>query len=131
MKQVWVRFAEEKDAEQFGEWVEQAKAINLFDPAVMAYPTTKTLVAHNGEALLYMPVQTTLTMESLAPKPGIAPIEEALALREITKAVALLASQAGIREAYFLCKDERVVKFATAHGYEELPYKTLRLKVGQ
>lgn len=152
MKQVFVRFAEPKDDAEFTAWVKAAQDINLFDPKVMTYPTTRTLVAHNGESLVYMPVQTTLTMESLAPRPGIAPIDEAIALREITKAVALLASQAGVREVYFPCKDERVVKFATNHGYEELgewkdekppepvpnkegkwfwPWKTLRLKVGQ
>lgn len=106
-----------------------AQGINLFDPAVMDYPTTRTVVAHNGEPLMYMPYQQVLMMESLAPKPGISPIEEGLALREITKSVALLASQAGIREAYFLCKDERVVKFASAHGFEVLPWTTMRMRL--
>jgi hypothetical protein len=129
MKQVFVRFADQKDAPQFEQWVTAAQAINLWDPAIMDYPTTRTLVAHNGEPLMYMPVQTALMMESLAPKPGISPIEEGLALREITKAVALLASQQQIRESYFLCKDERVVKFASAHGYELLPWKTLRMRL--
>lgn len=131
MKQVFVRLAEDKDASQFEEWVKAAQEINLFDPNVMTYPTTRTLVAHNGENLLYMPVQNVLMMESLAPKPGIAPIDEAVALREITKTVAFMASQQGIREQYFLCKDERVVKFGSAHGYEVLPFKVLRMKVGQ
>jgi len=130
MKQVFVRFADQKDAPQFEEWVMAAQAINLFDPAVMDYPTTRTLVAHNGVGpLMYMPYQTALMMESLAPKPGITPIEEGLALREITKAVALLASQMQIRESYFLCKDERVVKFASAHGYEVLPWTTMRMRL--
>lgn len=130
MKQIWVRFAEAKDEPQFAEWVKAAQEINLFDPSVMSYPTTKTLCAHTDEeAKLFMPYQLTLTMESLAPKPGIAPIEEALALREIAKAINVLASQAAIREVYFLCKDERVVKFAENHGFEKLPYTTMRLKV--
>jgi len=129
MKQIFVRLAEAKDAETFDAWVKNAQDINLFDPGVMAYPTTKTLVAHNGEPLVYMPVQTTLTMESLAPKPDIAPIDEALALRELTKTVAFMASQLGVKEIYFLCKDDRVVKFAEAHGYEKLPWTTMRMKV--
>jgi hypothetical protein len=129
LKQVYVRFANQADAPQFSEWVTAAREINLFDPAVMDYPTTRTLVAHNGEPLLYMPVQQVLMMESLAPKPGLTPIEEGLALREITKAVALLGSQASIRESYFLCKDERVVKFGAAHGYELLPWKTMRMRL--
>jgi len=137
MKQIFVRFAEERDAERFDAWVKLAQEINLFDAAVMKYPTTKTLVAEipeNGQPadeLLYMPYQTALMMESLAPKPGIEPINQALALREITKAMALLASQAGIKELYFGCKDERVVKFAEAHGWEVLQWKMLRMKVGQ
>jgi len=129
MKQVFVRFAEERDNPQFTAWMNAAQDINLFDPAVMSYPTTRTLLAHNGEALVYMPIQNALMMESLAPKPGITPIEEAIALREITKAVALLASQQQIRETYFLCKDERVVKFASAHGYEVLPWTTMRMRL--
>lgn len=130
MKQMWVRFAEAKDDAKFTDWVGKAAAINLFDPGIMEYPCTKVLVAHTREEeKLFMPYQLTLTMESLAPKPDIAPIDEALALRELTKAVALLASQANIREVYFLCKDERVVKFAEAHGFEKLPFTTMRLKV--
>lgn len=129
MQQVWVRFAEEKDKAEFMDWVEKARAINLFDPDVLSYPNAKVLVAHNGSPLLYMPIQMAVIMESLAPKPGISEIEEALALREIAKATAVLASQAGSKEIYFLCKDTRVTEFAERHGFEILPWTTLRKKI--
>jgi|SRR5579871_2124398 len=128
MKQVWVRPAEPKDAQQFVEWANHSKEINLFDPDVMTYPTTVTLLAHTDEPLMYMPFQAAVVMESLAPRPGLSPLEEALALREITKHVVHLGRVGGFREAYFICKDERVVEFAKKHGFEEIPHKVMRLK---
>jgi hypothetical protein len=128
-KQIYVRPAEAKDAELFTEWAKASAQINLFDPDVMSYPSTVTLVAHSDQPEVFMPLQTTVTLESLAPRPGISPLTEAVALRELIHAAALMAHMAKVKELYFLCKDDRVIELAKRHGFEELPFTTLRLKL--
>lgn len=131
MQPIWVRPAEPKDAGLLADWMAKARAINIFDMDIVNYPSLQVLCAHNSEPLLYMPLQLVVMLESLAPKPGITPREEALALRELAHAVVLLAKQHKVSEVYFLCKDQRVVDFATAHGFQQMPdhVKTLRLKL--
>ncbi len=136
MKSVSVRVStvgetKPEDQKLFSEWSWAAREINCFDPEVMGYPRTVLLCAEaKGGPLLYMPLQSVLMMESLAPQPGLSPRQEALALRQISRAVEQIAQHTQHREAYFLCKDERVVKIAAAHGYEVLSgYTVLRKKI--
>lgn len=128
MKQIFVRQAVPNDAPIYQEWAPTTKDA-LLDPGVLTYPSTRVLVAHHGDPVLMMPVQTAFVLESLAVKPGLSPLEEAEALKQLTKTVAYAAGSQGVREIYFLCKDERVVEFAKRHGYEEIPWKCLRLKL--
>jgi len=130
MKQVWVRPLEPSDLPKLQEWMTRIASENLFDPDVLSYPHTVVLVAHDGEPLLYMPVQLTATLESLAPRPGATPREMAEALKQMVKAVAFLSHGKGIKEVYFVCKDPDVVELAKRHGFEEMP-TTLRLKLNQ
>jgi len=53
----------------------------------------------------------------------------AQALRDFTKAAELMASTQNIRELYFLCRDDALIAMAKNHGYEEMPFKVLRMKL--
>ena len=130
MRQVWVRPAEPKDFDKIQEWMLRIVQLNLFDADIANYPQTQWLCAYDESGpLLYMPYQPVISMESLAPRPGLSPREEAMALREITKTVAYKAKECRIEEIVFACKDERVIDFAQTHGFEVLPWKVLRLKL--
>lgn len=120
-----------EDQKLFSEWVWAAREINCFDVDVLTYPRTIMLCAEQSDKpILFMPLQSVLMMESLAPQPGLSPRQEALALRQISRAVEQIAQDSLHRETYFLCKDERVVTIAAAHGYEVLQgYTILRKKM--
>jgi len=131
MKHIWTRYADfAKDTPEFIEYMKGAQDINLFDPDVMTYPNTKVLAAYGQEGVkMFMPFQMTITLESLAPKPGLTEREEALALKELAQQVVFLAKANGIEEVYFLCSDDTVINFAEKHGFERIPHTTMRLKL--
>lgn len=128
MKQVWVRPADEKDIPKLEKWLKDT-ANNLFDPDVLTYPQTTILAAHDTEPIVYMPVQIAAVLESLAVRPGASPLEFASAIKELIKTVAFLSKTRGIHELYFVSKDENVNRLAAKHGFEEVPWKLLRLKL--
>lgn len=68
-------------------------------------------------------------LESLAINPESSELDKAQALRDLVKAVSLLASTEGITEIYMLDGGGGVAELATKHGFEELPYKIYRLKL--
>jgi N-acetylglutamate synthase-like GNAT family acetyltransferase len=129
MKQVWVRPLEERDLPKLADWITRIADKNILDPDVLKYPETTVLCAHTDKQRLFMPVQLAAMLESLAPAPDLTPMEFSECIKQLVKAVALAARGKGVHEVYFLCKDEDVVKLAKHHGFEELPYKTLRLKL--
>lgn len=130
MKQLWVRpYEHEKDCNELSKWLE-GTANNLADSAVLAYPSTAILCAHEDRrSIAFMPVQTTVTLESLAINPDATPRETAEALKQLTKTVAFLAQSKQIKEIYFLCADDSTADFALRHGFEEMPHRTLRMKL--
>jgi len=129
MKQLKLRFASPEDAATLLEWL-QANPENDFDKDILQYPTLQVVCAYSDEGpVAYLPVQKALVLESTARVPGISDADSAQALRDFTKAAELMASAQGIREIYFLCKDDRLAAMARGHGYEELPWKTLRMKL--
>lgn len=128
MKQMWVRPITEADLPKLSEWMHSTPD-NLFDKDVLRYPETTTLCAHSGEPVMYLPVQAAAVLESIARKPDATPLEVAEALKQLLKVIVTLCSMRGIHEVYFLCKDENVVNLAKRHGFEEMPWKTLRMKI--
>src|SRR5437588_430625 len=101
----------EEDRKNFAEWVWASRALNCFDMEVVSYPKTVMVRADAPEgAVLYVPLQSVLLFESLAPKPGISPRMEALALYLIGEKVSEMALHTGHREVYFFCKDDRVAE---------------------
>ena len=119
------------DTKNFIDWVWQARIINCFDPDVLKYPRTIMATAEEQEAaLLYIPVQPVLMFESIAPKPGISPRKEALALWKIGQMLEDVSKMTGFQEQYFLCKDDRVADICAEHGFTELVgYRLLKKKI--
>lgn len=111
----------EQDKKNFAEWVWQMLHLNLFDMDVIGYPRTIMLRAQADEdPILYCPLQSVLMFESLAPKPGLSPRQEALALWRFGELVDKLALESGHREVYFMCADDRVADICARHGFQEV-----------
>jgi len=130
MKNVTVRDAEPKDAPNYADWLEAASDINLVDKAVYSYPTCNTLVVEKSdEPVLMNSFQLCIVMEALAPKPGLPPMDEARALKALFDSIKRVAEASGIKEVLFGCKDPRVDKFVTRHGFEKLSFPVYRIKL--
>lgn len=129
MRQLKVRIARPEDSKEIGEWLVGTPQ-NLFDPEILAYPTFRAISAYNGDGnIAHLPCQQALLLESLAVKPGASGMDSAQAFRDLVKAMELLASSFGIRELYFVCKDQDVVRVAEGHGFERLEFPVVRLKL--
>ena len=129
MNHVWVRKVESKDAIQLADWL-QSTANNLADRDVFFYPHSTVNVAFSGaKKLAFMPAQLATVLESLAINPENTERETARALAELTKAIVLQSRERGVKEIYFVCKDESTAEFAKRQLFEELPYRTFRLKI--
>lgn len=109
--------------------VEGQKNNNYFDPNVLRYGATFTLVARSkSKDVLYIPIQTVFMLESLAINPDATKHEVAVALREVLVSLGLLAQRSGIGEIYFLGTNDDTNAFALKHGLEELPWRAFRMK---
>jgi|SRR6185312_2026036 len=126
-----LRSAEPKDSKNYSDWLLAAKDINLLDCKVFDYPTANTLVVgdRDGEPLLMNTFQAVIVMEALAPKPGLSPLREARALKELFEGIKKIAAATGVREVMFGCKDERLMKFIEGRGFERLSFPVFRYKV--
>jgi hypothetical protein len=128
LKQLKIKLAGPDDAAALVEWLNATKG-NLFDAAILKYPTLRTLCSYDGQPVAYLPTQRALFLESLAVNPTASLMERAQAFRDLVKASELLASSEGIRELYMLCADETVLKIAEGHGFERVPYPLVRMKL--
>lgn len=126
-----VRPAEPRDAEAYLAWLKAASDINLVDPSTVNYPTANTLVVEDrqGEPALMNTFHAVICMEALAPKPGLTPMQEARALKELFDGIKKIAAATGVREIWFGCKDERLAKFIEGRGFERLSFPCFRFKV--
>lgn len=112
MKTFQGRTAEPRDADNYFNWLKAASDINLVDTKVYEYPTTNTIVVDaDNTPVLMNSVHLVLQMEALAPKPGLPPKDEALALRELLKCIHNLAKNTGIAEIFFTCADPNLETF--------------------
>lgn len=126
---IWVRFAD-KAKEPVQQWLEANKARNSFDAAVLDYPATRVLAAHNnGTTYTYMPVQQTAMLESIGINPQATPTQVAASVLEMTKAAATLAHAAGFREIFFLVSDENTAQGAKLMGFEDCPFRVMRKRL--
>ena len=98
------------------------------DPEVLTYPSTAILVAEDGKDKVYLPVQTCFVMETLGYHEAISNLSLALAMKQLTSILVWEMGEKGIGEMYFLGSNEETNSFALQNGFEEVPYKVLRLK---
>lgn len=129
MRQLKLRFSRPEDRPKILEWL-KANPDNGFDPDILGYPTLQVLCAYSDEGpVAFLPIQTAIVLESTARMPGITDVDSAQALRDCTKAAELLASAQHIREIYFLAKEPKLIEMAKNHGYEEMPWTPMRMKL--
>lgn len=130
MKKITVRPAEPSDAHSFFEYTLASLDINLADADSLTAPTFTVLAADSEEGPeMYMPYQLTMTLDALAPKPGLDPRKEAICLKRLMEYAVDTCNKIGVSEINFMCCDKRVIEFAEAHGFEVLIHPVLRLKV--
>lgn len=128
MQNIWVRKIEKRDVAELGQWLNDTPQ-NLFDPAVFFYPQTSTDVAFKRDKKIgFMPMQLVAMLESLGFNPEATEREKAIALSELVKSAMWKAREKGIKEIYFVCKDDSTAEFAK-QLFEELPHRTFRLKI--
>lgn len=113
------RLAKPEEAGKAVEWLASTPQ-NLFDPEVLGYPSSLTFCVENGEPLLYMPLQVTLTMESIGKKPGIRHRDMALSLVQLIEGIYNFAKGANIAEIYFICVEPGIVEQAKHFGFEKV-----------
>lgn len=129
MEHIWVRKIEQRDIPQLGQWLVNTPN-NLFDRDVFFYPQTTTNVAYKHDRKIgFMPMQLATILESLAFNPDATEREKALALAELVKVAVWQSRERGVKEIYFVCKDESTAEFAKRHHFEEMPHRTFRLKI--
>jgi hypothetical protein len=130
MEKVTVRPAEPEDSQNYMDWLAAASDRNMVDLDVYGYPACVTFTVQEGESPILMNSQhPVMMMEALAPKPGITPRQEAIALKKLFEAVKLIAQATGTREIWFACKDESLNKFVEHHGFEKITVPMYRIKV--
>lgn len=125
-----IRPAEPKDAGDYTDWLKGSSDINLVDWNVYGYPAINTLVVEQeAEPVLMTSAHPVLTVEALAPKPGLKPKDEARALKKLFEGLRNLAIASGIAEINFTCSDERVIRFAEKHGLKRVTTPILKMVV--
>jgi hypothetical protein len=128
MEQLKLRVALPEDTKQIVDWL-NLNPFNLFDPAILKYPTLRVLCAYDESPVAYLPTQRVLVLESIAPNPIASDSARAQALRDLVKGAELLASSDAIKEIYFIASDPAVTNIALSNGFEQLPWPLLRLKL--
>lgn len=121
----------EQDIKDFMAYVWEMKSLNMFDCDVIGYPKTVMLRAKSEDGnQLFIPMQSVLMFDSIAPRPGLSARHEALALAKIGEVVVQAARDTGTKEIYFFCRDDRVADLCARHGYDEIKgVRLLRKKV--
>ena len=129
MLPVFVRPAKQNDRKQYCEWA-LATQNNGLDPTTLTYPSTVMKVAFNKDGpLVFLPLQKTVHMESLAVRPGASETEVAAALGALLQDAVSTAIQEGIGEIWFEGTEPTVPKLARKRGFEVVPYTVYRLRI--
>lgn len=132
MKKFSVRTAEPQDSENYMNWLREASDINLVDTEVYKYPTCNTVVVEkDNEPVLMNSFHLVIAMEALAPKPGLSPRDEAMALRKLYEGIRNVAKATRVREVFFACIDERLQKFVERKGFKRVYAPVYRMLIGR
>jgi hypothetical protein len=124
------RTAEPKDAQNYFDWLKAASGINLVETEVYTEPTCNTItIEKDGEPVLMNSFRLVLVQEALAPKPGLSPMDEARALKELFDGIKRVARATGIKEINFQCIDPTLEKFILRHGFTKSEVPVYKFKV--
>lgn len=133
---IWVRPIKPEESATFLDWSLENADKSEFDPAVPLYPSSSTWCAYDKTGpvayqTIQQPIMITepLMLESLAPRPGNTPSQNALAMKELTQTAITLAHCKGAGEIYFLSSDLETDKFAANHIFEKLPFTVYRVRL--
>lgn len=130
MNRVYVRPIEPGEADIFYSWAVENEDKSKFDPATPLYKSSTTWCAYDSTGpLAYQTIQRPIMLESLAPRPGLSPIQISSLLKELTKNAITFAHTTGAGEVYFLGTDDDTDQFASNKIFEQLPYKIYRVKL--
>jgi hypothetical protein len=111
----------DKEGQLYIDWLKMADILqnNLVDFGVYSYPSIINLtVTADEQPVLMNSVHPVCMMEALAPQPGIAPRDEAMALRRLLEGVRNLAKNYGMGEIWFTCVDPTLHKFIEKKGFK-------------
>ena len=127
---IWIRAIRPDESQTFFDWAKENEDKSEFDPAVPLFPSSVTWCAYDKEGpLAYQTVQQPLMLESLAPRPGNTPAQNAQAMKELTKNAVTQANLKGVGEIYFLGSNEATDTFATNHIFERVDMPVYRIKL--
>ena len=111
-------------------WAEENADKNEFDPAVALFPSSTTWCAYDKDGpLAYQTLQQPIMLESLAPRPGLTPVQVASCLKELTQNAVTFAHSRGSGEIYFLASDDSTAEFAANHIFEKVDMSVYRVKL--
>jgi hypothetical protein len=127
MKNVSVRFAESRDAQNILEW---AKG-HIGNESAFAYPAAKILASENGRQLQYALIHSVCMLEGLAPNPDATDLELVRGLKMMIDAIKVLALTSGMKEIIALTTavDEKLERLMVKTGWEEMPFSAWRLRL--
>jgi len=124
-----IRLAEPSDTENFTKWI-RTTPNNMFDPVISTYPNLRVLAVDvNDEPAVYVPFHPVMCVDALAHKPDITPRENAKAFRAIQDTLEEYAATYGMKEIWWMCKDQSLIDFAKRYDYEVVNVPVLRKKL--
>lgn len=113
-----------EEAKQFMEWMWKFRWKTHFTPAVMDHPRMTIMKASDETGdLLYLPLQTCLMFDCLAPRPGLNRAEMSLSFQKINELLEKGMTATGICDAYFYTEDGEFADKVATHkgvGWEEV-----------
>ena len=128
MADIYVRKAEQRDIPLLAHWMTNTPN-NLVDAAVFRYKNTQVYVAHKEKPVAFLPVQLTMTLESLAFPPDATETQKAAAIAQLIKTAVFIAREKEIAEIFFYTSDPTIAEFAQRHRFKELPHRSFRLRL--
>ena len=130
MKKFEAKALDPQNGQTYLDWLNAASDINLVDWPTLKYPSALHIeVDADEEPVLITTVHPVLVIEALAPKPGIDPKVEALALRKLYETAKALCDKFGLAEIHFQCEDPTLAKFILGRGFVESKPKLFKLRM--
>jgi hypothetical protein len=124
----YIRLAKPSDAENVLKW---GSTQNGFDAEVPFRKDSWTVTAFNkSKEILHVPIHQPYFIETLCVNPEASSLEVAAAMKSVTQFLVSQANIKGISEIYYLgSHPESTDRFSINHAYQEVPYKTYRIKL--